>query len=338
MHLVIDGNNVAWAAFFALGRAMGADTPERKARATLLGLTQTVIGMIARGGEPPGGLAQPGRLTGITIAFDEGRPLRRRSIYPAYQTGREGQASFMENEPHVLEGAAEFIEGALATLPIQVLRGTNTEADDLIAGLTMQERGPVRIASSDRDFLQLVDGRVSILSVVKKTVIDDANFAESVLPREKDGSVVLFPRERFVDYRSLIGDSSDDLAGVPGIGDLSAARLLAFDRVERYFEEPEAVRMALGKTNRRVEAAFADGTARDVLARNRELMDLRAAAQRYEDLEPYRRVGRWDRQGFEAWLEEIRAGRIDTAATVTAMDAIAEHLAARDEAGEARTG
>ena len=53
MLLIADGNNLAWAGFHALRKPMAAETPELKVRATLLGLTQSVIGMIVRAGEPP---------------------------------------------------------------------------------------------------------------------------------------------------------------------------------------------------------------------------------------------------------------------------------------------
>ena len=97
MFLIADGNNLAWAGFHALRKPMGAETPEQKVRATLLGLTQSVVGLVVRGGEPPSDgptgsrrlWAQP--VTRVAIAFDEGRPLRRRTIYPEYQLGRESQ-------------------------------------------------------------------------------------------------------------------------------------------------------------------------------------------------------------------------------------------------------
>jgi 5'-3' exonuclease len=176
--LIIDGNNVAWAGFHALRRPMGADTPEKKERAALLGLTQSVVGLAVRAGEPPDDGrgrrvgqasmfdAAPRRLTRLVVAFDEGRPLRRRGIYPPYQTGRESDPSFMENERYVLAAIAQFIELS-ADLPLTVLRGTNTEADDLISAAAHQApESEVRIASTDKDFLQLVDGRVSIYATV----------------------------------------------------------------------------------------------------------------------------------------------------------------------------
>ncbi len=53
MLLIADGNNLAWAGFHALRRAMGAEAPDEKVRAALLGLTQSVVGFAVRAGEPP---------------------------------------------------------------------------------------------------------------------------------------------------------------------------------------------------------------------------------------------------------------------------------------------
>ena len=85
---------------------------------------------IARDGSPPN--TTPGDpVTRVTIAFDQGRPLRRREAYPAYQTGREADPKFVGNEGLILRAIAAFSEIAATALPVDVLRGTNTEADDL---------------------------------------------------------------------------------------------------------------------------------------------------------------------------------------------------------------
>jgi len=203
--LIVDGNNLAWAGFFALGKSMGMDTEERKTRAALVGLVQSVLGLVARGGEPPDRPGDPGSITGLAVTFDEGRPLRRRALFPPYQTGREETASFMDNEPAVVAAIEQFMELA-ATLPCRVLRGLNTEADDLAAALTLQFPGAARIASSDKDFLQLVDERVSIYSPVKRMVVSAANFSELTAPRTSGGTAIPFPRERYLDFRVTSGE------------------------------------------------------------------------------------------------------------------------------------
>lgn len=314
---------------------MGAETPEQKVRAALLGLTQSVVGFAVRAGEPPdpgsaGRNGQAGlfdavapRVTRLAIAFDEGRPLRRRSLFPGYQLGRESDPSFMENEQHVLEGIRQFIELA-ALLPIRVLRGVNTEADDLISAAVLQApEESVRICSTDRDFLQLVDERVTIYSPVKRLVITGDNFAEATAPKAADGTACPFPRDRYLDYRVASGDASDNLPGIAGIGTLTAAKLLAAAPLDHYLEHPAEASRVLGRRNARIEQALHSGEAAETVARNRQLMDLRLAALNYPDLGDYARDGRWDETGFRAWVKEQRIAALEIEAAVRCLDAVA---------------
>ena len=196
------------------------------------------------------------------VVFDEGRPLRRRAIFPGYQMGRESTPSFSENEQYVLEGIRLFSEAA-AGLPIEIIRGVNAEADDLVAALALGDgAGTLRIASSDRDFLQLVDERLSIYSPQKRLVIGPHNFVEATAPRDADGRAVPFPAERYLDYRAASGDASDDLPGIPSVGTLTAARLLAHGPMEEYFARPTLVTTVLGRRNLKLEGALYSGEAR----------------------------------------------------------------------------
>jgi len=171
--LIIDGNNVAWAGYYALERAMKPDSDERRHRVALLGLASMALGAIARGGEPPPGTGRtpPSR---VALCFDEGRPIGKREIHPPYQMGREADPKFVGNEPTVLGAIHEFSEMAAATLPIEIVRGVNVEADELIAGLALAEpETPKRIISNDRDFLQLISPTTSVYAPVTKVVIDE---------------------------------------------------------------------------------------------------------------------------------------------------------------------
>ena len=330
MLLVVDGNNVAWAGFHSLKRAMEAETPDQLVRSALLGLTQSVLGFVLRAGEPPPepGNPHPPRhaVARLIVVFDEGRPLRRRSLYPPYQTGRESNPSFMEYEKYVLQVIAEFIEGA-RNMPLTILRGVNTEADDLVAACIFNEPpgDQVRIASTDRDFMQLVGDGLSIYSPVKRVVIDMGNFADHASPKLTDGTPVRFPRERYLDYRAASGDASDDLPGIPGVGAVTAARLVAYAPLDAYFEKPSLATDACGRRSVKVEGAFRTGEAREVVARNRQLMDLRLAAKNYPDLSGYTTDGAWDEQAFTRWLQDdLRPGNLDVAAAIRAMAKLAQ--------------
>ena len=335
MFLVVDGNNIAWAGFHALRRPMGADTPEKYVRAALLGLTQSVVGFAVRCGEPPdpsagpaaqAGLFDDGKpfVTRVAVAFDEGRPLRRREIFPPYQTGREGDPNFMEFEKYVVEAIGQFSELATA-LPVEVLRGLNTEADDLIATAVLASEEPARICSTDRDFLQLVDERVSIYSPVKKLVITTENFAEATAPKAADGTPSRFPRERYLQYRVASGDASDNLPGIPGVGTLTAAKLLNAAPLHEYLDDPSKLTKVLGRKNARIEAAFASGEAAEAIGRNAQLMDLRAATANYPDLAPYCTTGKWDEPLFRAWVKEQRISALEIESAVRCLGRVAEH-------------
>lgn len=322
MQLIIDGNNVAWAGLYGVGRSTGLETEEQKTRAALIGLTQSVLGLVARGGEPPDAAPRPRHIRGLAIAFDHGRPLRRRESFAAYQTGREGTPSFVDNEPAVLRAIDQFVRGA-SNLPCTILRGTNTEADDLAASFALGTPGDVRIASSDRDFLQLVDERISVYSTVKRVVVTADNFTWEACPRGSDGATAAFPRERYLEYRLASGDSSDDLPGIPGVGALTAARLVAKHPLDAYLDDASLVASVLGRRNLRIEGAIRSGEARRVVERNRSLMDLRLAARHYPDLGSYATTGRWDEGAFRSWLGSQRLGAVDTPAVTAALDAIA---------------
>lgn len=336
MHLVVDGNNVAWAGFHALRRPMGADKPEQFVRAALLGLTQSVVGFAVRAGEPPeAGASRAGgqaglfdsetvHTTALTVAFDEGRPLRRRSVFPPYQTGRESDPNFMEYEKYVVEAIGQFSEMAQQMLQVRILRGRNTEADDLIATAVLAESDvPARICSTDRDFLQLVGEQISIYSPVKRLVISMENFSEATAPKSSDGSAVPFPRERYLDYRAASGDASDNLPGIPGVGALSAAKLVAAAPLDDYLANPHLVPRVLGRKSARIDSAFASGEAAAAVARNRQLMDLRLASQNYPDLAPYETHGTWDEAAFRGWVKSQRISALEIESSVVCLARIA---------------
>jgi DNA polymerase-1 len=323
MRLILDGNNLAWAGFYALERAMKPEDEERRRRVAMLGLLGSALGAIARAGEPPNSGIDH-ELDAVAICFDEGRPLRRRKLYPPYQTGREGDPKFIENEPTILSAIDEFCTVALKMLPVDVLRGKNTEADDLIAGVVQRNGGnDTRIVSTDRDFLQLIGPRLSVYAPVKKLVVTEANFGEATAPKTSTGQPITFPRDRFLDYRTLIGDPSDNIAGVPGMGELSAARLLAAAPLADYFGAPGRVRAALGRRSAALEQAFTDGTAREIASRNRTLMDLRVPSPVWDDLDNMTSHGTWDAAGFKGWLDEQRANSVDSEALVPRLERLA---------------
>jgi DNA polymerase-1 len=320
--LLIDGNNLAWAGFYALERAMKPEDEERRHRVAMLGLAGGLLGTIARGGTPPD--SHPAdSLSRVAICFDDGRPLRRRQIYAPYQTGRERDPKFVQNEPTILRAIAEFSEMAADVLPLEILRGMNVEADDLVAGLVSAHHdAPKRIVSTDRDFYQLIGPSVSVYAPVKKLIVDDSNF-DDVAWGKRVGPPRPIPRERFLDYRAVTGDTSDDLPGVPGVGPGSAQAMLRRAPLDSYFGNARAVQNALGRRSLVIEKAFRDGSAREVVDRNRTLMDLRLPAPCWSELDTLTRRGRWQRDAFERWLDDQRISNVDRKLLMPRMEQLA---------------
>ena len=137
----------------------------------------------------------------------------------------------------------------------------------------------------------------------------------------------MFVRQRYLDYRALIGDPSDDLPGVPGVGPVTAVAMLVHAPLDSYFDKAGAVRTALGRKSERIERAFMDGSARKTVERNRTLMDLRLPAPSWSALDKLTTRGRWDRAVFEAWFTEQKFSGVDGPGLFMSLDALARKVA-----------
>ena len=167
---------------------------------------------------------KPGRLA---CALDEDwRPAWRVALIPSYKAHRLADPA---GHPHVelvppnLERQVPVILDFLAALGIQALGAAGYEADDVLGTLATREPGPVEVASGDRDLFQLVDDAkpVRVLycgrGVAKLEVFDDQ------VVRARYG----VPAAGYADFAALRGDPSDGLPGVAGVGEKTAARLIA---------------------------------------------------------------------------------------------------------------
>ncbi|MET7641935.1 5'-3' exonuclease [Streptomyces sp. NPDC005438] len=155
------------------------------------------------------------------------RPQWRVDLIPSYKAHRvaeESEAGPDEEEvPDTLSPQVPVIDAVLDALGIARVGAEGYEADDVIGTLTAGARGPVDIVTGDRDLFQLVDDarRVRVLYPVKG-VGTLATFDEAEL-RERYG----VDGAGYVDLALLRGDPSDGLPGVPGIGEKTAAKLIA---------------------------------------------------------------------------------------------------------------
>ncbi|MDH2442878.1 5'-3' exonuclease [Amnibacterium sp. CER49] len=168
---------------------------------------------------------RPGRL--IACWDDDWRPAWRVELVPSYKAhrlerrGTDGRD--VETVPPALTAQVPVIREVLGALRIPVVGKPGYEADDVIGTLAATADGPVDVVTSDRDLFQVIDDArgVRVLSAVRgmrnlETVTD------AVL-REKYG----ISAAQYADFATLRGDPSDGLPGVPGIGEKTAAGLLA---------------------------------------------------------------------------------------------------------------
>jgi DNA polymerase-1 len=155
--------------------------------------------------------------THLAIVLDSLTPTFRKEMYTEYKSNRE-------QAPEELHAQMPRIETLLRALGIPNLRVNGYEADDLIATIARmcrQEATPCYILSGDKDLLQLVNDQVKILYPGKNT-----NQTLEEWGREEVFTYRSVYPEQIVDYLSMTGDASDNVPGVPGIGDKTAVKLL----------------------------------------------------------------------------------------------------------------
>jgi 5'-3' exonuclease len=165
---------------------------------------------------------RPGR---VVCALDEDwRPAWRVALLPSYKTHRLASGAVDEElVPDALSRQVPVILDILAAFGIATAGAPGYEADDVIGTLAATQPGPVEVATGDRDLFQVIDDArgVRVLycgrGVAKLEVFDDAAV------QAKYG----VPAAAYADLATLRGDPSDGLPGVAGVGDKTAARLVA---------------------------------------------------------------------------------------------------------------
>ncbi len=269
--LLVDGHHLAYRAFFAL---KGLTTSRGEPVQGVYGFARSLLKALRTIGEEGPAL----------VVFDAKAPSFRHEAYAAYKAGR---APTPEDFPRQLGLIKAFVD--LLGLPRLEVPGF--EADDVLATLAKRAEAQgyeVYLLSGDRDLYQLLSPRVRILHPEGE-----------VLTLEWFQSRYGLPPERWVEYRALVGDPSDNLPGVPGVGEKTALRLLKewgslanllenLDRVR-----PERVRKALGESREGVERALA-------LSRLRTDLPLEVDWRRRPP----------DREGLRAFLEGLEFGSL----------------------------
>jgi len=202
--LLLDGHSLAYRAFFALPVENFATTTGQPTNA-VYGFTAMLINVL-RDEQP----------THMAVAFDESQPTFRHAAYADYKAGRS-------ETPTDFRGQVSLIREVLAALAVPTVTAPGYEADDVIATLATQAERvgmDVLVVTGDRDTYQLVNDRVTVL-MTRKGISDMTRFTPAAVA-EKYG---LTPSQ-YPDFAALRGDPSDNLPGIPGVGEKTAIKLV----------------------------------------------------------------------------------------------------------------
>lgn len=198
MLLLIDGNNLAHRArhVFSLSNK-GVDV------SVIYGFLKVTMSLILKYAP-----------TSVMVCFDGGIPNFRRQAVPSYKANRH-----KDEDPAIWEDfnrqLNELSDYTLPMMGVVVVRKAGVEADDLLYHASRLYVGSSLIVTNDKDLLQAVSPNVSVLNPSKDIVYNVENFEE----------LVGIPVTEYIYWRALQGDSSDNIPGVPGIGEKTATKL-----------------------------------------------------------------------------------------------------------------
>jgi DNA polymerase-1 len=275
--VLVDGTNTLYRAFFAIP---GLRAPDGSPTNAALGFVN-MLGKVLREEQPDV----------VIVVFDARGKTFRHRLYPEYKAGREAQ-------PEDLSAQIPVVRELVEAHRIPILEIEDFEADDVIA--TLVERAPsdaqIAIVSTDKDLMQLVSERVTLLDGVK-----DVRFGP-VEVEQRFG----VPPERILDLRSLVGDPSDNIPGVKGIGAKGAAKLIGewgdLENLLDHVEEVSATRARNALLEHAEEARLSKrlSTLRTDVPLPLELEDARCVEPDRERLR-----GLFERLGFSRLLDAL---------------------------------
>jgi DNA polymerase-1 len=227
--LLLDGHSLAYRAFFALPVENFSTTTGQPTNA-VYGFTSMLINVL-RDEQP----------THVGVAFDISRQTFRSEEYSEYKANRS-------KSPDEFKGQVSLIQEVLAALRIATIEKDGYEADDVIATLTTQavaEGFEVLICTGDRDSLQLVTDTSTVLYPMRG-VSEMARMTPEAV-QEKYG----VPPDRYPEIAALVGETSDNLPGVPGVGPKTAAKWInQFDGLDNVITNVDQIKGKAGDSLR----------------------------------------------------------------------------------------
>lgn len=216
--VLIDGNSLLFRAFYALPLLHNEKGVYTNA---IYGFTNILLNILED--------EQP---THMLVAFDAGKTTFRHSTYKEYKGGRQ-------KTPPELSEQFPLSRELLDAFHIKHYELDLYEADDIIGTLAHhagEEKWNVKVISGDQDLLQLVSDQVTV-DLTKKGVSD----VESYTPTDLKEKMELSPAQ-IIDLKALMGDSSDNIPGVPGIGIKTATKLLKeYGTLENVYENVDQI-------------------------------------------------------------------------------------------------
>jgi len=220
--VLIDGHSLAYRAYYALPDTLRTTTGEPTN--AVFGFTSMLIKLLAE--------RKP---DAVVVAFDKGRDEQRIARFPQYKAQRDAP-------PETFRPQVDLIRKVVEAFGFPLLQMQGVEADDLIATVATQARAQgwhTAIVTGDRDALQLVSQDITVLYTVKG--ISELNELDEAGVEAKYG---VTPGQ-YLDYAALRGDTSDNLPGVPGVGEKTAAKLLTeFGTIDSLYENLAQVKGA----------------------------------------------------------------------------------------------
>lgn len=287
--VLIDGNSIAYRAFFALPLLNNDKGVHTNA---VYGFTM-MLNKIMEDEKP----------THILVAFDAGKTTFRHATFGEYKGGRQ-------KTPPELSEQFPFIRDLLDAYGIQRYELENYEADDIIGTLVLtaeKEGYEIKVISGDKDLTQLSSEHTTV-GITRKGITDIEEYTpEHVM--EKYG---LTP-EQIIDMKGLMGDPSDNIPGVPGVGEKTAIKLLKeFSTLENLLESVDQV------TGSKLKEKLEEFKDQAVMSKQLATIERHAPVEvsvenvAYEGFEREKLVALYKELGFHSLLEKLGG---DTAST-----------------------
>lgn len=199
---IIDGNSLMFRAYYALRTPM--TTSEGFPTGAIYGFLNMLFKLLDR------------NPTHLAVAFDLSKPTFRHKLFDGYKAGRKPT-------PEDIKIQMPVLQTLLNEMGIAVLSAEGYEADDILGTLSKKAESlgfSILLITGDRDSMQLISEQTHVL-LTKKGITDTVEVTESVL-HDLYG---LSPKQ-MIDLKSLMGDASDNIPGIPGIGEKNALALL----------------------------------------------------------------------------------------------------------------